>query len=134
MTNRTTVLGLAAVLQVGLANVPPASAARVKRECINRKEITTLRALDDKHVYVKAGSSRHYLVTTDGGCRELSEARTLQVIESSTRVCPDSTSLIGFEHPAAGPMRCRIATIEAVKGLADAEERAAEEVPGQKQP
>ena len=128
------VLALAAVLQVGLAGVPPVSAAKVKRECINRREITTLRALDDKHVYVKAGASRHYLVTVDGKCHGLSEARTLAVTESSTRVCADSTSLVGFEHPAAGPMRCRIAAIEAVKGLADAEERASAEVPPKPQP
>ena len=134
MTQRMKVFALAAVLQVGLSAVPPASAARVKRECINRKEITTLRALDEKHVYVKAGPSRHYLVTVDGRCHGLSEARTLGITESSSRICPDSTSLIGFEHPAAGPMRCRIGTIEAVKGLADAEERAAEEAPARKDP
>src|SRR5687768_2478886 len=93
MTNRTTVMALAAVLQVGLAAAPAASAAKVKRDCINRREITTLRALDEKHVYVKAGASRHYLVTVDGRCHGLSEVRRLEVVESSTRVCADSTSL-----------------------------------------
>jgi uncharacterized protein DUF6491 len=134
MTNRTTVMALAALLQAGLAAVPPAAAAaaKAKKDCIYRREITTLRALDDKHVYVKAGSSRHYLVTMDGRCQGLGEARRLEVIEASSRVCPDGTSLMAFEHPGAGPMRCRIGTIEAVKGLADAEERAGAEIPTKK--
>ena len=122
-------LALAAVLQVALAGVPPAFAAKVKRDCINRREINILRALDDKHVYVKASASRHYLITMEDRCPGLSEARRLEVFEASARVCADGTSLLAFEHPTAGPMRCRVSTIETVKSLADAEERAAAEVP-----
>jgi hypothetical protein len=123
---------LAAVLQVALAGVPPAFAAKVKRDCINRREITTLRSLDNRHVYVKAGSSRHYLVTMEERCQGLAEARSLEVVEASSRVCADGTSLLAFEHPAAGPMRCRVSTVEPVKGLAEAEERSAAEVPTKK--
>jgi hypothetical protein len=54
------------------------------------------------------------------------------VIEDSSRVCAEGTSLLAFEHPGAGPMRCRIAAIEPVKDRADAEERAAAEVPPSK--
>ena len=130
MTHRMKVMALAGVLQVGLAGgVPPASAAKTKKDCIYRREISTMRALDDKHVYIKAGASRHYLVTVDARCPGLAEARRLEVVEASSRVCSDGTSLLAFEHPAAGPMRCRVSTIETVKSLADAEERAAAEVP-----
>jgi hypothetical protein len=124
------VLALAVVVLQGVvAGVPPAFAAKPRRDCINRREINTLRALDDKHVYVKASASRHYLITMEDRCQGLAEARRLEVFEASARVCAGGTSLLAFEHPAAGPMRCRVSTIETVKSLADAEERAAAEVP-----
>ena len=134
MTHRPMVLALAVavVLQGAFASVPRAFAAKARRDCINRREINTLRSLDDKHVYVKAGASRHYLITMEERCQGLAEARKLTVFEASARVCADGTSLLAFEHPAAGAMRCRVAAIDPVKDLADAEERAAAEVPPSK--
>ena len=112
----------------------PAEAGKPKVECFNRREITILRPLDDRHVYAKVGASRHYLLTMDDHCQGLDEARRLQVVDASSRVCPDGTSLLAFEHVAAGPMRCRISAIEPVKSRADAEERAAAEVPASPEP
>ena len=134
MTLRRSVLAVLALAIVS-GGAPAAFAAKPPRkDCIYRREISTMRALDEKHVYIKASASRHYLLTMDGRCQGLDEARKLGVVEASPRVCGDGTSLLAFEHTAAGPMRCRIATIEQVKSLADAEELASEEVPASPAP
>jgi hypothetical protein len=129
LKSRAMVLALApAVLLGGAAGTPAAEKAKKKRDCINTREINTMRALDDKHVFVKAGANRNYLLTMDP-CPGLRDARKLQVFEASTRVCGDGTSLLAFELPATGPMRCRVAKIEPVRDLADAEDRIAPERP-----
>jgi hypothetical protein len=120
---------VAVVLEGAFAGVPPAFAAKARKDCINRREINIMRPLDDKHVYVKASASRHYLITMEDRCQGLAEARRLEVFEASSRLCGAGTSLLAFEHATAGPMRCRVRAIEPVKSLADAEERAAAEVP-----
>jgi Family of unknown function (DUF6491) len=134
MRFRPMVLAPAVALLIGGAGVSRASAGKTRKDCIYKREITTLRSLDDKHVYVKASSSHHYLMTMDGRCQGLSEARQLEVVEDSTRVCGQGTSMVAFRHPLAGPMRCHISTIETVKDLADAEEKAAQEVPASPAP
>jgi hypothetical protein len=129
-TSRSVVLALLAVL-LGCASVPAAERARAKKkDCINTREINVMRALDDKHVFVKAGASRSYLLTMDR-CPGLGLARKLEVFEATSRVCGDGTSLLSFEVPATGAMRCRIAKIESVRDLADAEDRIAPEHPRQ---
>jgi hypothetical protein len=127
--NGVLALTVPAVLLGGLAGVGAAEKAKPKRTCVNTREINVMRALDDKHVFVKVSAGRYYLFTMEERCHELHLARNLTVFEASTRVCADGTSLLAFDHPAAGPMRCRVSTIEPVKDLADAEERAAAEVP-----
>jgi uncharacterized protein DUF6491 len=117
-----------AVLLGGAADVPGADKAKKKRDCINTREINVMRALDDKHVFVKAGADRNYLLTMDP-CPGLRDARKLQVFEASTRVCADGTSLLAFTLPETGAMRCRVGKIESVRDLADAEDRAAPEHP-----
>ena len=127
MTLRPTITALTLLVALG-----PGTAAllqaKPRKDCIKQGEISTLRALDDKHVYIKASASRHFLVTMDTRCQGLGDARKVEVFEPTSRLCGQGTSLISFVDPAAGPMRCRIATIEPVKSLADAEEKASAEV------
>jgi hypothetical protein len=123
------VLALApAVLLSGAADVPAAEKARKKRDCINAREINVMRPLDDKHVFVKAGANRSYLLTMDP-CPGMGGARKLAVFEASPRVCGDGTSLLAFELPETGAMRCRVGKIETVRDLADAEDRIQPEHP-----
>jgi hypothetical protein len=84
------------------------------RVCITRRQINAITALDDRHVFVKHGTSRLYLLTLDKHCRELKWARAIELDRSATRVCGDGVSLLSFEQRGAGPTRCRIERIEAV--------------------
>ena len=77
---------------------------------------------------MKAGADKNYLLTMDT-CPGLRDARKLEVFEASTRVCADGTSLLAFELPETGAMRCRVGKIESVRDLADAEDRIAPETP-----
>src|SRR6185436_20206458 len=65
MRFRPMVLAPAAALLIGGAGVSRASAGKTRKDCIYKREITTLRSLDDKHVYVKASASHHYLMKMD---------------------------------------------------------------------
>ena len=130
-TFRARVLALAvpAVLLGGCASVPAAGQAKGRNDCVNTREINVMRPLDDKHVFVKLGADRNYLFTMEDRCHELHLARNLQVFEASPRVCGDGVSLLAFEDPTVGAMRCRIAKIESVRDLNAALERIAAEVP-----
>jgi hypothetical protein len=119
---------LPAVLLGGVASVTAGEKARKRTDCINSREINVMRSLDDKHVFLKAGATRNYLLTMDP-CPGLGLARKLAVFEPTSRVCGEGTSLLTFEVPATGAMRCRIAKIESVRDLADAEDRIAPETP-----
>lgn len=122
-------LALPAVLLAACASVPAAERAKGRRDCINTREINVMRPLDDKHVFVKAGASRNYLLTMEERCHELHMARNLQVFEASPRVCADGVSLLAFELPTVGALRCRVVKIDPVKDLAEAEDRIAPEAP-----
>ena len=121
-------VGLPVVLLGGVAGVRAWGKAKKRSDCFNAREINVMRSLDDKHVFVKAGASHSYLLTMDP-CPGLSLARKLEVFEPTSRVCGDGTSLLAFEAPASGAMRCRIGKIEPVRDLADAEDRIAPETP-----
>jgi uncharacterized protein DUF6491 len=121
-------VALPAVLLAGVAGVTAGGKDKKRRDCFNTRDINVMRSLDDKHVFVKAGTSRNYLLTMDA-CPGLSLARKLQVFEATSRVCGDGTSLVSFEAPATGAMRCRVAKIDPVKDLAEAEELSAPEAP-----
>jgi len=88
-----------------------------------------MRPLDDKHVFVKVGAGHHYLFTMEDRCHDLHLARNLQVFEASPRVCDDGVSLLAFELPTVGAMRCRITKLDSVRDLNEALERSGAEVP-----
>jgi hypothetical protein len=115
MSTIRTVLSLCAALAVSGTLAEAAGGPRKSKDCINTREINVMSPLDDKHVFVKAGASRHYLFAMDAKCPGLALARRIAVWERATRVCGDGFSLLAFEEPAVGSVRCRIQSITAVE-------------------
>jgi hypothetical protein len=130
-TIRTTVLGLTltALVLGGCASVPAAERSKTGRDCITTREINTMRALDGLHVLVKLGANRNYLFTMENSCQGLELARQITIWEATSRVCGDGTSLLAFEDPTVGAMRCRIEKIDAVRDRDAALELIAAEAP-----
>lgn len=128
---RTTVLALAlpAAVLGGCASVPAADRAKARKDCINTRQINVMSPLDDQHVFVKVGADRNYLLTMEDRCPGLRRARRLAVWEATSRVCGDGVSLLAFEEPGVGSMRCRIEKIESVRDKSEAVERIEAEVP-----
>jgi hypothetical protein len=116
-TLRMSRAGLAAVSVVlgGCASAPAQrGSSNTERLCIDRRDINTIRALDDHHVLVKVGAGRFFLLTVERTCAELRLARSIGIVEATSRVCGDGHSLISFADPTVGTMRCRIEVIDSV--------------------
>jgi hypothetical protein len=113
---RMSSLGLAAAAAVlgGCASLAAEEGSKARRVCVNRREINSISALDDQHAFVKLSASRHYLFTVDNRCSGLRLARTIAFVEATARVCGDGLTLLSFDYPAVGPMRCRIEGIDSV--------------------
>lgn len=109
--------GLLAVSVVlgGCASAPARrDSSNPERLCIDRRDINTIRALDDHHVFVKVSAGRFFMLTVEDTCAGLRLARSIAIVEATSRVCGDGHSLISFAEPIAGAMRCRIETIDSV--------------------
>lgn len=103
----------AAVLVAG-----PAAAAddtKPDRVCFNRREVNAISALDEGHAFAKLGAERFYMLTVDKSCRGLEIARRLALDASRSRICGDGATLLSFDEPSVGLMRCRIERIDRVK-------------------
>ena len=96
---------------------------KAERVCINRREINAIKTLDEKHAFAKLSAGRFYLLTLDKSCQGFDKARRVALSEGTGRVCSDGLTLVSFETPLVGPMRCRIEGIDAV-----ADESAAREL------
>jgi hypothetical protein len=79
-----------------------------------------VRALDDHHVFAKVSAGTFYLFTVEKLCSGLKLARQIAIEGSFVRVCGDGSSLLSFDYPAVGPMRCRIERIDPVQDMAAA--------------
>ena len=112
----TPLVGLAVAVAVlgGGASPGAGDEPKPKRLCVNRREINTIRALDDQHAFVKLSAGRHYLFTLDKSCQDFHLARKIAISDETGRVCGDGLNLLSFELPGAAPMRCRIDGIDAV--------------------
>jgi len=100
----------------------PARRATEEKVCIDRRDINSIRALDDRHALVKVRAGHFHLLTVDKTCRGMALARSIGIMEATTRVCGDGFSLLAFEEPTVGSMRCRIERIEPVADQSAAEE------------
>lgn len=105
-------LALVAVLGGGTA-VAGEEGAKAKRVCINTREINSISALDGQHAYVKLSAGRFYMFTVDKACQDFKLARRI-AISDATRVCSDGLTLLSFQTPVTGPMRCRIELLDRV--------------------
>ncbi len=105
-------LALVAVLGGGTA-MAGEEATKAKRLCVNTSEINSISALDDQHAYVKLSAGRFYMFTVDKACQEFKLARRI-AISDARRVCNDGSTLLSYETPVTGPVRCRIGGIDKV--------------------
>jgi len=105
---------VAAVTIGGCASLPAAKGSTAESVCVNKRDINSISALDDQHAFVKVSAGRFYLVTVDKACRGLAVARAIAIVDATARVCGDGLTLLSFENPTVGPMRCRIEGIDSV--------------------
>lgn len=115
-----TVLGLACAASLFGASAAGADDAKPERVCFNKREVNSIRALDEGHVFAKLSAERFYMLTVDKACRGLELARQIALDATRSRICGDATTLLTFEEPTVGLMRCRIERIDAVKDMAAA--------------
>jgi hypothetical protein len=115
------------VLLLGAAGVVAAEAdAGGKKTCVQKRDVNVITPLDDGHALVKASAGRFYLFTLGKACQGFRLARRVAFSDGTTRVCDDGSTLLSFEYPALGPMRCRVEGIERVADRAAAEALIAE--------
>jgi len=121
---RVSILGLAgaAIILGGCASAPATKESSQGGNCINTRQINAIRPLDDEHLYVRVSASQHQLFTVDQPCNGLRLARRITIADAATRVCGDGTTLISFDYPAAGAVRCRIRRLDPVADRAEAME------------
>ena len=106
-------LAAAAIVLGGSTSLAAEEPSKPTRLCVNRREINTIRALDDRHAFVKLSAGRYYMFSVDKACQGFKLARKI-AISDATRVCSDALTLLSFETPVVGPMRCRIELIDSV--------------------
>jgi hypothetical protein len=114
-------LAIAAVLFAGCATLPPGEGP--KGACLDRRDINSIKPLDDRHALVRRSSGRYSLLTMDEACRGFQLARQVAIEGSAQRVCGDGVTLLSFAYPSLGSMRCRIEQIETVADEVAARER-----------
>lgn len=93
-----------------------------ERVCINIRTIRTFDALTDEYVYVKEGSSKHFLLTMRGRCHNLRNAQGIAIKDATSRVCSDGFGEIVYRDRMGGRRleSCRIDTIQQVESKDDA--------------
>jgi hypothetical protein len=99
---------------------------KAERVCINRRDINAIKTLDERHAFAKLSAGRFYLLTLDKSCQGFDKARRVALSEGAGRVCSDGLTLVSFETPLVGPMRCRIEAIDAVADESAARDLVAE--------
>jgi hypothetical protein len=109
------VLALACVPVLASSDsTPPPRRTEADRGCVNRRSINAVSTLDDRHAFVKASAGDFYLFTLEKNCQEFRLARKVVIEETRMQVCGDGNTLLLYEVPTLGAMRCRIETIESV--------------------
>ena len=81
---------------------------KARRVCINTREINSITALDDQHAFVKLSAGRYYLFTVDKTCQGGSSWPGRSPSPRRRAFLCDGLTLLSFDYPAVGPMRCRI--------------------------
>ena len=97
------------------------STAADARVCVSVRSINSFDAIDDKHIYIKATSNKHYLFTLSRRCIGLRSARGIAVKDSFSRVCSNSFGEIVYRGMGRGLESCPIRNVEAIASKDDAE-------------
>ena len=84
-------------------------------------------ALHDRYVYVKCVRDKHFLLTINQGCRELSFATSLFIANEFNRICSHSGAMITYRE-FDRTRRCRILEVEPVESLETAQQVVRERV------
>ena len=93
-----------------------------ERICLNVRAIRTFDAITDKYLYVKEGSSKHYLFTMRNACHNLRDAMGIAIKDTTSRVCSDGSGEVVYRDRMGGRRleSCRIESIERVESKDDA--------------
>ena len=93
-----------------------------KQICLSVRAIRSFDALTDEFVYVKEGSSKHYLFTMRNKCFGLRNSMGIAIKDATSRVCSDGFGEILYRDRMGGRRleSCRIAEIERVENKDDA--------------
>ncbi|MDH4072345.1 MAG: DUF6491 family protein [Gammaproteobacteria bacterium] len=92
--------------------------------CINTNMVRSFEAFDDMHVYVRQGSSQHFLLTMRSRCLGLEWAQGIAFKDTTSRICSNRFGEIVFRDRtmAQGLQSCRIGKIERVESREAAKE------------
>lgn len=107
-------LTLSAALAAAALLPAEASADRVRLVNINGYSV-----IDDQHLVLNGGASRHYLVTLRNRCRDLRFG--VQIATSFPSTTTLSSPHHEYVHAVNSPIRCYIDTVEEVESLEAAE-------------
>ena len=114
---------LFAAASLAVAGVVAGPASAQDSECVSLRNINGYAVIDDQHVVLNSGASRHYLITTRTRCSGLSfGAQIATSFGDNARICPPVAEYI---IPSDG-WRCAIDTIEEVESQERAEALVAE--------
>jgi hypothetical protein len=93
-----------------------------ERVCVNVRSIRSFDAISDKYVYVREGSSKHYLFTMWNNCLSLRNANGIAIKDVTNRVCADGFGEIVYRDRMSSQRlaTCRIENIERVESKDDA--------------
>ncbi|NIL95422.1 MAG: hypothetical protein GTO71_13530 [Woeseiaceae bacterium] len=88
-------------------------------DCFYIRNVNGWSSLDRKHVYIKEGVSKHYLLTLFASCPGLRYANAIALSNHMGRMCPNDFGAITFRD--SGMLtRCRITNVEAVTSREEA--------------
>ncbi len=115
MAQTATVSGLCGLVAAATLLSAPALAqedASSERECVRIMNINGYSTLDDQHLLLNSGASRHYLVTTRRSCYGLEHGMQVGLsFPDRTRICNANLEYIVVPDG----LRCQISTIEEVE-------------------
>lgn len=109
---------LASFLTVSCASAPKATeeTALKERVCFNSNNVRGFDALTDQYVYVRESANKHYLLTMRGQCRNLKDAFTIAISDTTSRVCSKGFAKIAYQDRfgSRDVETCYIYTVERV--------------------
>lgn len=105
---RTLLLTAAAAFSLAACAATPTDTASTAmpadRDCFYANSVSGFNAIDDRHVRITAGASRHYILTTNFNARDLRYSEALALRSRSGWVCT-GTNLPDIEIYGGDPTR-----------------------------